>query len=276
MSQETWMQDDEVETVTQWVYRKQKKDRTAAEQVYFFGHLAKDHGVHLAALVFHVAKWTSAKVHDGRSNWTYDPTCLFAAALGVSDRHLRRLVRKARRLKLLDWHRSVNQINLWIMDHKLYKVCEGITWYHRDLAELIGMTESLLYRVILDYTVNVPADRPLPGYAANYGVWQTTYPFLSEGAIRNALSKLTVAGLIKSDYEGTHHICQNRRYYATEAKAGVCGKALKLALGIPLKSAPNKCSYRHETESICRTKNSQNIQSTRILHRSPLVAGYPA
>jgi len=226
-----WQQQIGTDVVTHRVYRKKAPDRALNPQVYFFGHLAKEHGIHLAALVFHVAKWTDAKVREGRSNYTYDPTWAFADALGISPSQIRRLIRRAQRLKLLDWERGVNCIRLWLMDKKLYRVREGLSWYDRDLAALIGMTESLLYRVIVEYTVNVPEDRPLPRFAAHYGVWESMYPFLTQGAIRNALSKLTKAGLIRSDWQGTHPICHSRRYYATEAKAGLCGKALELALG---------------------------------------------
>lgn len=251
--QETWQHQTTTEVVKHHVYRKKVPNRADNPQVMFFGHLAKEHGIHLAALVFHVAKWTDAKVRDGRSAHTYDPTWAFADALGVSPRQVSRLIRRAQRLKLLDWQRGVNCIRLYLVDKQLYKVREGNTWYHRDLAALIGMTESLLYRVIVEYTVNVPDDRPLPGFAASYGVWQTMYPFLTQGAIRNALSKLTKAGLIRSDWEGTHHLCQSRRYYATEAQAGLCGKALKLTLGT-LPSATNSPSPSAAPSALRRSR----------------------
>jgi hypothetical protein len=209
----------------------ESRSRTDNPRTWFYTQLAQAHGVRLSALVAHIVRWTRTK--QGKEvNWTWDETHLFGEALGISARHVRRLLHQAKTLGLLDWRKSVNQIQVWVTDKKLYKHREDCTYYDRKLAKLIGMTESFLYRIIVGYTADVPLDKPLPGYKANYGVWQNLCPFLTEKAIAVALYKLKAQGLIDSDVQGTHRLARSRRYWAIADPSGLCGQAWLLVRGV--------------------------------------------
>jgi len=210
---------------------KNDRDRRDNPQTWFYSHLAAEHGVRLSALVAHAVRWTRSK-QGKHIHWTWDETAVFGEALGVSARQVRRLLHQAKTLGLLDWRKSTNQIQVWVTDKTLYAPRRDLTWYMRDLADLVGMTESLIYRIVVDYTADVPIDKPYKGYKANYGVWQNHYPFLTERAVEGALYRLKRLGLIDSDLQDTHRLTRSRRYWAIADPSGLCGQAWLLVRGV--------------------------------------------
>lgn len=189
-------------------YHTVKKDRSLAEDIRFHGSIAKEHGVRVSALVYHIAAWTRNKAVRYRTAYEWDPQATFGKAVGLKDDQLHRVLVKAKEAGLLDYERTFRAVRIWIADDRLYALpTNDVYKYSKELSKKLGMTESILYLKIVYHTQN-PEDE-VAGIRTGYGWFTERFPWMTRGAVKRALYRLRDAGLInwhqdRFCYRGSH------------------------------------------------------------------------
>ncbi len=219
-------------------------DRARIQRVLFSPRMAQQHGVRLAALVAHVVLSTRDKLQAGQPVGEWDTRANFGEAIGVCARQAARLLAKARELGYLDYRSRGNCIEVWVMDEKLYRKHKNLAYYHKDLARLIGLTESILYCRIIARSIKVPEGQSLPGVKAHDKVWPEWFPFLTRKGASIALYRLKRLGLIAAAWSFAEDGEKIRRYWATKAESSFSLRAWRLAMSLDAPLPPNRKDSR--------------------------------
>ncbi len=171
----------------------QRKQRMLSSQVRFFPELAIETGgnIRLAALVYHVAGWITAKRNrNSKRLEEFDPCKKFGQAIGVSAKQIYRLLAQAKKLKILDYRRSFRATTVWfINDEWSYADRNLCMCYDKALAHIFGINGSLLLAKIAYHQLN-PEEGRLTGMYARYSHFSIRFPWLTESAARCALDRL--------------------------------------------------------------------------------------
>jgi len=189
-----------------------KRNRASRCLVKFDGELAREQGVRLSALVFHVVGWLPRKLENNPNAYEYDPCKKFGEALGIGPKQVYRLLQQAKKLGLLDYRRSLRQTLVWVTKPSLFNTLYT-HYYDRDLAKEYGLNGSILYAKIYEHTARPEPGVP-PGYRANFYRWVKKFPWMTEASVKIDLIRLRHRKLIDWDQESCHYT--SNRYFTTQ------------------------------------------------------------
>jgi len=195
----------------QWLEKNRvvSHDRTVNDEVRFFGSIAKEHGVRLSALVFHIVAWTRNKRRRYKTPYEYDTETRFGKALGITARQLRRLLVDAKTAGYLGYHRSLRCTKVWVADESLYKLKGDDTFkYSRRIARKVGINGAVFLAKIEYHEQEDGA------FSGSYKRFSKRFPWVTECAARCVLRRLVQVGYIgcEDTRESYHGQC---RYYVT-------------------------------------------------------------
>ena len=213
-------------------------DRAAIPWVYFPAALAADKtvklGVRGAALVWHiVTSLTRVARAKGRSKLdrfglkhaaVWDTVENFGRAVGLCARQTRRLLRQAEKHKLISVQRATNHVRVQLTDAQLLPNNVDrkfdLRFFHRELADQIGVNESILFLLIQSegrkgcYISLKPSLRL--GADWLHENWHLRLlPWMNAAGLQRALWKLEKLGWVRWDTFEAGERC--RRYVALKA-----------------------------------------------------------
>jgi len=195
----------------QWLEKNRvvSHDRTVNDEVRFFGSIAKEHGIRLSALVFHIVAWTRNKRKRYQTPYEYDTVARFGKALGIAERQTRKLLHEARAAGFLNFRRSLRCVKVWVEDESLYKLKGDDTFkYSRRIARKVGINGAVFLAKI-EYH-----EQEEGSFAGSYKRFAKRFPWVTECAAKCVLRRLLQVGYLSCEdtRESYHGQC---RYFVT-------------------------------------------------------------
>lgn len=208
-------------------------DRAAIPWVYFPAALAADKtvklGVRGAALVWHiVSSLTRVARAKGRSKLdrfglkkaaVWDTVENFGRAVGLCARQTRRLFRQAEKHKLISVRRATNRVWVQLTDAQLLPTRVDrqfdLRFFHRELADQIGVNESILFLLIQSEGRKGCYISLKPSLHIHENWHLKMLPWMNAAGLQRALWKLEKLGWVRWDTFEASERC--RRYVALKA-----------------------------------------------------------